>query len=304
MRKRVKIGIDVGGTLIKMGLVDERAGIHFRREVKTPSNISKIDLINYIISNIEAIIYNAGVKKRDIAGIGMGVPGLVDSKRGIVHGMTNIRGWKDVPLKSILEKRLRLKVEIDNDVNAMTLAEHKFGAGKGADNMVCVTLGTGVGGGIIISGCLYRGNAMSAGEIGHVPINENGPKCNCGGTGCLESYIGNRRILIEARKAFNKNITLEALSAAANKGDKKARAVWEAAARRLAVALSGVINLLNPDRIIIGGGVSKAGNLILGPLRKEIACRAMDVPARHVKIRLAELGSDAGIIGASLLILS
>lgn len=302
MYKGAKIGIDLGATFIKMALVDHSGRMYFRREIKTPANSEKAHLINSIVTNVESIIRESGLKKSKFLGVGIGVPGLVDSKKGIVHTLTNIKGWRGVPLRRILEKRLGLKIGVDNDVNAMTLAEYKFGAGKGADNIICLTLGTGVGGGIIIEGRLYRGNSMSAGEIGHMPINENGPRCNCGGRGCLESYIGNRYILQRAKKAFGDYIKLEYITFLAKRGDRKALDIWEEVAEKLSVALTGVINLLNPDRIIIGGGVSNAGSFILKPLKEEIKKRAMQVPASHVKIVIAKLGADAGIIGASLLV--
>ncbi len=195
-----------------------------------------------------------------------------------------------------------MRVELDNDVNAMTLGEFVFGAGKGCDNLVCVTLGTGIGGGIIIDGKLYRGGSMAAGEIGHMPINEIGPKCNCGGLACLERYIGNRYILDRTKKAFGGNIKLETVTDLAKKGNKKAIKIWTDVAKKLGVALAGVVNLLNPDRIVIGGGISNAGGLILTPLKKEIKMRAMKGQAAHVKIVLAKLRGDAGIIGSSLLV--
>ncbi|MFH1853732.1 MAG: ROK family protein [Candidatus Omnitrophota bacterium] len=301
MPKRVKIGIDLGATRMKIGLVDIRGKVFLRREVDTPSQAGQPAIIDSIVNNLAIIIKESGLRKQDIGGVGIGVPGPVDSKRGIVHYFPNIKGWDNVPLKSILQKRLGMKVDLDNDVNAMTLAEHRFGAGRTAENLICLTLGTGVGGGIIINNEIYRGSTMLAGEIGHIPINEKGPKCNCGGIACLERYIGNRYILKKAQRIFGKNITLEHLSGLAEKGNKKARAIWRDVGRKLAIALTGVVNLLNPDMIVIGGGVSKAGNLILGPLRKELRIRPMKGQALHVKIARAKLGGDAGIIGASLL---
>jgi len=302
MSKQVKIGIDFGATRIKIGIVDKKGKVLFRRELDTPSNAKQSVLIDYIISNIKNIITLSGLKNTNIKGIGIGVPGPVDSVRGVIHYFPNIKGWKDVPLRAILEKRLGLRVEIDNDVNAMTLGEYVFGAGRGDLNVVCLTLGTGVGGGIIINGGLYRGSTLCAGEIGHIPINEHGPRCNCRGEACLESYIGNRYILERARRIFGDSITLERLTCLAKNGDIHAVSIWEDVAKKLATALTGVVNLLNPDKIIIGGGVSNAGSLILRPLKKELQRRAMKDQAKHVKVVRAKLGGDAGIIGASLLV--
>ena len=302
MSKRVKIGIDLGATRLKMALVDEKGRIFYRREINTPFNAKKAELINSIVTNVREIVKKSGLKKKDILGIGIGVPGPVDSEKGIVRYFPNIKGWKEVALKAILQKKLGMKVALDNDVNAMTLGEYKFGAGKGALNLVCLTLGTGVGGGVIINGEIYRGSTMCAGEIGHIPINEKGPRCNCRGTACLERYIGNRYILDRARGIFGKNITLERLDILAKRGNRKAKRIWEDLGKKLGTALTGVVNLLNPDLIIIGGGVSKAGESILGPLRREIKARPMKDQARHVKVVRAKLGGNTGIIGASLLL--
>jgi len=292
------IGVDLGATFVKMGIVDSNGRVYSRRKIETPARAKKALLIDAIIYNIRDIIRVSGKK---IYGVGIGVPGPVDSKKGVVHYFPNIKGWNEVPLKAILQKKLGMAVELDNDVNAMTLGEFVFGAGKRCDNLVCVTLGTGVGGGIIINGKLYRGGSMAAGEIGHMPINEIGPRCNCRGIACLERYVGNKYILERAKKVFGNNITLERLSSLGRSGNKKSIAIWRDFAKKLSVAIIGVVNLLNPDKIVIGGGVSSAGSLILTPLKKEIKTRAMKDQAKHVKIVLAKLGADAGIIGSSLL---
>ncbi len=192
MSKQVKIGLDLGGTSIKMALVDTGGGLSFRRETATPFKAGRSEVIGLLVDDIRDIIKKSGVKKRDLGGVGIGVPGPVDFKNGIVRYFPNIKGWDNVPLRSIMERRLALKAALDNDVNAMTLGEYRFGAGKGTVNLVCLTLGTGVGGGLIINRKLYRGSTMCAGEIGHIPINEKGPICNCRGVACLERYIGNR----------------------------------------------------------------------------------------------------------------
>jgi len=296
------IGIDVGATFIKIGLVDANGRIKERSIVPTPSHVPHLELILILSSAIKKIIKKTRLKPKDIRGVGIGAPGPVDSDSGIVHYLPNIKGWEDVALKSLLEKKLGMRVELDNDVNAMTLAEHKFGAGKGTKNIVCVTLGTGVGGGIVIEGKIYRGGSMAAGEIGHMPLNEIGPLCNCGGRACLERYIGNKYILDRARIALGRDITLEKVSKLAASGNKKALDIWEEVGRKLGIALTQVVNLLNPDKIIIGGGISEAGKFILDPARKTVLTRAMKGHSHHVKIVAAKLGRDAGIIGASLLL--
>lgn len=314
MKKSYTIGVDFGGTYIKLGLVDSKGNIFLKDSFKTGIYKTREALVGALVDNIKDLIQESGLKNYSISGVGIGVPGLVDSKKGIIYYLVNVKGWKNVRLKSILEKRLGLPVMIDNDVNAMTLGEFRFGAGKLAKNLVCLTLGTGVGGGLIIEGRLYRGSSMVAGEIGHIPINEYGPRCNCGGLACIERYIGNRYILEEAKRLFKKrpskiisklisgkpsNLSPEILSEAAVLGDRLAKKIWRETGRRLGICLSGVINLLNPEKIVIGGGLSGVGGFLFDSVNRTISSRAMAFPKRKVKIVRARLGPDAGIIGAA-----
>lgn len=302
MAEKFIAGIDLGGTNLKAALLDQGYRISDKRVLTTRRFAKKNDLILAITGAIDALISDNNLARQDMLGAGLGLPGPVDASRGIVHFFPNIPGWKEVRLKSILEKKLGAPVFIDNDAKLMCLAEHKLGAAKGRTNAICVTLGTGVGGGIIINGKLYRGSNNAAGEIGHIPINESGPGCNCGGYACLESYIGNNRVLGEARRVFGRNMTLEKLSYLAAKGNKKAGAIWLRFAERLSAALVGAVNLLNPDCIVIGGGVAEAGKVLFANVRKIISSRAMSVQARQVKIFKAKLGNDAGLIGAAILV--
>lgn len=302
MTKKFIVGIDLGGTNLKIALLDLRYQIKDKEVLNTQKFIKKENLICAIIDSINKVIEDNNLSRANILGIGLGLPGPIDYERGVAHFFPNIPGWKEANLKSILERRLRLPVFVDNDAKLMSLAEYKLGAAKGSRNAVCITLGTGVGGGIIINGNLYRGRGNASGEIGHLPINEKGPRCNCGGRACLETYIGNNRILKEAKRLFRRDITLEELSHLARKQNRKAQTIWLKVARRLAVALVGAVNLLNPDCIVIGGGVAGAGKVLFDHIRKIIARQAMSVQARHVKVFRAKLGNNAGLIGAAILV--
>ena len=310
MTKKFIIGIDLGGTNLKIALLDLKYNIIYKNVLSTKGFVKKENLVLATINSINGIIRNSNLIKKNILGVGLGLPGPIDIKRGLVHFFPNIPGWKEVNLKSILNKKLRLPIFLDNDANLMCLAEYKLGAAQGFKNVVSLTLGTGVGGGIIIDGNLYRGSSSLAGEIGHMPINEKGPDCNCGGVACLETYIGNNRIIKEARRLFKRNISLEELSSLAKKtspaqaGRQNNRAVdlWSKVAEHLGIALTGVVNLLNPDCIVIGGGVAGAGSILFDKVRETITKRAMSVQARHVKVFKARLGSDAGIVGAAILV--
>lgn len=302
MAEKFIIGIDLGGTNLKIGLLDLKYKLRDKKVLSTKRFFKKESLIQAIVDSVYKIIKDNNLNKTDILGIGLGLPGPVDVKRGIVHFFPNIPGWKEVNFKSILEKKLKLPIFLDNDANLMSLAESKLGAARGLMNVICLTLGTGVGGGIIIDGTLYRGSSFAAGEIGHVPINEKGPTCNCGGMGCLEAYIGNQRIVKEARRLFRRGISLEDLSHLAKKQNKMAIKIWSEVGRRLGVALVGVVNLLNPDGIVIGGGVAGAGKVLFDKIRETILKRAMSVQAKQVRIYRAKLGGDAGLMGAAILV--
>jgi glucokinase len=296
------IGIDLGGTNLKLGLFDQKLKIKDRKVLSTRVFKAKDSLIKAIVGSVEDVLCRNNLKKKDILGIGLGLPGPIDFPRGVVHFFPNIPGWKNIPLKKILKARLAMEIFMDNDANLMSLAEQRLGAARNFRNVFCVTLGTGIGGGIILEGRLYRGSGFASGEIGHIPINESGPRCNCGGIACIESYIGNRRIMSAAAKIFGKKITLEQLSQLAKKKNRPACAIWSGAGKKLGIALTGVVNLLNPDCVVIGGGVANAGKALFESIKNTVKIRAMPVQAAQVKILKAKLGDDAGMIGAALLV--
>lgn len=302
MVKKFIIAIDLGGTNLKYALLDSQLKIKAKNSFSTKSFDNKTKLINGISNSVSDFILSQGLTKNTIFGVGIGLPGPVDSKKGIVHFLPNIPGWKEVPLKKILEKKIKLPIFVDNDAKLMTIAEHRVGAAKKFQNALCLTLGTGVGGGLIINGSLYRGNDNAAGELGHIPLNEVGPLCGCGGKACLEGYVGNAVILKKAYKLFKKNITLEEISQMAKYNNIKAIKFWKSVGEKLGLGLSGIVNLLNLDVIVIGGGVSDAGKILFDSIKQTITLRAMSVQSKRVKIFKAKLGNEAGVIGAGLLV--
>lgn len=302
MDKKVIFAVDLGGTNLKLALFNDK----LKLLTKTVHSTAKYRKKNSFIQLIGDVLLDSiginGLSKGSLLGVGLGVPGPVDYEKGTVHFFPNIPGWKDVPLAKLLSRKTGLPVIIDNDVNLMCLAEGRFGAAVSSRNALCITLGTGVGGGILIDGRLYRGSSYLAGEIGHMPLNLDGPRCNCGGRACLERYVGNRYIALYARKAFGRQVSLEELSVLGRNGDKKAIRVWRGIGEYLGVALSSAVNLLNPDTIVIGGGVAEAGEVLFKQVRMVIAERAMPDSAKAVNVVRAELGSDAGLKGAALLV--
>lgn len=312
------MGVDIGGTNIKLALCDKRARLRGKRTFSTTSFKDKKALIDGIVGHIKDLVSDAGLKKRDIIGVGIGAPGAIDIRTGTVHYLINIPDWREVPLGSILKKKLGLPVFVDNDVNVMALGEVYFGAGKGAVNMLCITLGTGVGGGLILDGKLYRGSSYAAGEFGHVPISLDGPKCKCGSWACVEAYAGNNYIVRDVVRQIRKGqktliaklvggdlskITPEIISEAERKGDRFAKKVWTDVGEKIGIGLAGVVNLLNVEKIVIGGGVAEAGKTLFDSIKKTINDRAMKLPAKTVRIVKAKLGYDAGLIGAATLVL-
>jgi len=302
--KQYVVGVDVGGTNIKLGVVGPAGVIIFRNSFATkPFASSRTKLIDALTREIEAAIITSGLTKKQIAGVGIGVPGLVDFERGFVRFLPNIHGWKNVPLKRILQKKIKLPVFVDNDVKVITLAESKFGAGRGVKNLICLTLGTGVGSGLILNGALYRGQDNAAGELGHMPLNEHGPKCNCGGFGCFERYVGNHALCVLACRIMGKQgMSMEAMHALAEKGNKRALVFWKKAAEHIGNGLVGVVNLLNPHLIVIGGGISHNEKFLFKNVTATIKQRAMSLQGAAFKIKRAKFKDDAGIIGAYVLV--
>ena len=312
---KYSIGIDIGGTNITVALVTKKGKIV--RKIKFPTKVEegKTKIIKRIVKALDEV--TKGLQSKSIEGIGIGVAGDIDQKRGIVRFSPNLF-WKNVPIARLINKKFKVKVVVDNDANAAAWGTYILETKRKAKNLICITLGTGVGGGLILNGRIYHGASGSAGEIGHITVNTQGQKCNCGNYGCLETYVGSAYIVRKAIKEIKKgerslikklaggnlqSITSQTIQAAALKGDKLARRIWKEAGEYLGIALSGVINLLNPGVIVFGGGVAKAEELIFQPMKKEIRKRAFRVPFEKVKFTRTKFGADLGVIGASLLTL-
>lgn len=301
---KLTLGIDIGGTNIKLGLVNSLGKVLARTDFSTRTcSHNRNKLLEALLEAICSLLAQHGIKKTGIQGIGIGLPGLIDPARGVVNVLPNISGWKNVPLKKIIETRLGIKTFLENDVNLITLGEWKYGAGRGIKNLVCITLGTGVGGGLIINNQLYRGEGFVAGEVGHMPLNEEGPACGCGGYGCFERYVGNRYVLKKAAKIFHKpDIDFIDIRRFSRQRNPQAYVFWKNMATHIGNGLAGIVNLLNPAMIVIGGGVSNNHQYLFPTIRQVIKKRAFKIPALMVKIVRAELGNDAGIIGAQVLV--
>ncbi|MFA5270969.1 MAG: ROK family protein [Candidatus Omnitrophota bacterium] len=292
----VFLGIDWGGTYIKAGVVNSKGKIL----EKTVYSSGELKEKQAFISEIKKL--KNRFDKYNIKAIGIGAPGMIDVERGSIYYLPNVPGWKNFPLKSILKKELKIPVFIDNDANVFALAEVRRGAGSGKSRAIFLTLGTGLGGAVIFEGKILEGKT-SAAELGHVPISIEGKECGCGGRGCIETLTGSNYLLQrykqlkklkvapkEVKEIFNK----------AKKGEKEALIIWEEFSMHLGKFLSGMINIFNPQIIILGGGVSGAFSLFKPLLLKVIKKQVMWPNLKDLKLVRAEL-KDAGIVGAALL---
>ncbi|MBI4725613.1 ROK family protein [candidate division TA06 bacterium] len=308
--KSVLLGLDLGGTNIKGVLLDAKTlkPVH-RLQVPTSARRGARAVIGTMAAAIRKLVGWAAANKMSVRAIGIGSAGLVN--RGTVRNSPNLPGWQDaVPLEQLLKnelKGLNVPLAIDNDANCFVLAETFCGAVKGYQDVVGLTLGTGVGGGIVLGGKLYRGFTGGAGELGHVSIKYDGPSCLCGNKGCLEAMVGAGAIVRRYRflnskfKIQNSKFTVVEISVRAKRGEVAAVKALAETGILLGVGLANYVNIFNPQAIVIGGGVAQAGKYIMKPVVREMKQRAMPYNALGVKVKLARLGPWAGAIGAALL---
>ncbi|MEH7399549.1 ROK family glucokinase [Gottfriedia acidiceleris] len=316
MMAKMIVGVDLGGTSIKLALLTNNGEFIDKWEVPTDKSDSGKHIPKTITIAIEEKLKQMDKTKEEIAGIGIGAPGSVRLEDGLIFAAVNL-GWVNFPLKEILEKESGIPVIVDNDANIAAVGEMWKGAGNGAKDVVMVTLGTGVGGGVIVNGDVAHGISGSAGEIGHITVQlENGVLCNCGKRGCLEtisSATGIARIANEKLQNTTKETVLKEMSngspvttkdvfEAYSNGDEVAEEIVNHVMRYLALVLAGVGNTLNPENIIIGGGVSNAGELLLKPLKKYFDEFAFTTVRDSTRLSIAKLGNDAGAIGAAYLV--
>lgn len=309
------IGVDLGGTNLRVGIVDQNGNILENLKRPTLANEGKEKVIDRIIGSLTEALTLSSQLSRDIRGICIGVPGFLDLKRGIIRESPNLPGWKDVALKEEIKKRADFPtVLLQNDANIFTYGEWLRGAGKGYDSIVGITLGTGVGGGLILDRKIWLGEDGTAGEIGHMIVEPSGLKCQCGRHGCLESYSSGTGIVKRAVMALNNggdsslldrvsgdfsSISPRTVFEEAMAGDGLSIDLIGEAGKYLGIAVVTLINILNIKRFVIGGRVANAGDLILEPARREIIRRAINVPKKEEIIVQAGLGDNAGIIGAA-----
>ncbi len=299
------LGIDIGGTKTTVGVADRYGKLLLDKTILTPNVLGPDLNIGMIIPAVHEIILKQGDR---VTAIGIGCGGPLDRKTGTLHRVSNLPGWEGLCLTDIFSKECCAPAYLDNDATAAAMGEARFGAGRGVDNFVYFTISTGIGGGIIIGGKPYRGAGENAAEFGHMKLSDDGPICNCGDRGCLEAYASGTSIARIAKEGLDahprsklagvKDLTAEAVAAAAADGDEYAAEVWCTAMHHLGLGVANVVNALNPRRVILGGGVARAGDMLFDPVREVVAKRAMKALAADVEIVPAANGDLTGLYGA------
>ena len=313
--QKLVLAVDIGGTKIIAAVVSPGGKIVSRNYCLTMADKGTKAVSDRMLSAVDKAIAQAKLKTSELIGIGVAAAGILDTNRGIVTTSPNLPNWRNVPLRDVLADKLGVVTYIINDASAAALGEHRFGAGMGFNSIIYLTVSTGIGGGIIIDGELYVGADGCAGEVGHMTVEADGPRCHCGNFGCLEALASGWAVAKAAIKRLNngekssivelvdgrlENITAEAVAMAARRGDRLAADIVAEAAKYLGIGLANLVNIFNPELIVIGGGLSKMGDMLLKPARKVLKERAFQLPADTVRVVRACLGSDAGIIGAAV----
>jgi len=308
------IGCDLGGTNIKAGIVNLESGsVILTKSNPTLSVEGHAAVMDRMVDLITSLITESGLDQSEILGLGVSAPGVIDPINGTTIFLPNLVGqWRNIPLGEKLSNTLKLPVTLLNDVRAITYGEYIFGAGKGVNRMACFAIGTGVGGGLILNGELVLGFQGSAGELGHMTIEVNGLRCNCGNYGCLETYTSGPAISSRAEKVVRQGfttriadlvendlnkITPEIVAQAANEGDEIALEIWNSVGHYLGTGIANICVAFGPERVVLAGGVASAGDLLLTPIKKTLQERVFVMPIEKVEVVLSSLGDDAGIFG-------
>ena len=308
------VAIDLGGSKIALGVISREYRVLARADHPTLAEEGVESVISRIISAVKQLVASCGITLSQLCGISIAAAGAIDSPRGVITLSPNLPGWRDIPLGSIIEERLGIRTWLLNDANAAALGEHHLGVGRGVGSLIYLAIGTGIGGAIIIDGKLYTGACGGAGEIGHMTIEVNGPRCECGNIGCLEQLAAGKAIAREAKERLSsgersslteavagkiENITAKEVAVAARKGDSLAGDVINSAAIYLGVGVVSLVNIFNPEMIVVGGGIASMGDLLLAPVRQMVKERAFPESSAAVRIVTTELGKDAGLLGAA-----
>lgn len=310
------IGCDLGGTNLRAAIVDVKTGQVLRQKsIPTLARKGHEAVMKRMADLFLELIQSAGMQKDEIGGIGIGVPGVLDLEKGEVLFLPNLAGtWPNVPLRDTITRLTGLPTALLNDVRAITNGEWLFGAGRDVDTVAVFAIGTGIGGGLVLNGRLHLGIGGTGGELGHTTIDFNGPRCGCGNYGCLEAYASGPAITAMGLKAVTQGLTTciadlcendlnritpELIARAARQGDEIAKDIYERAGFYLGIAAANICVAIGPRRIIIGGGVALAGELLLDPIRRTLRERVTVMPVEQVEVVQSQLGNNAGVLGVA-----
>jgi glucokinase len=308
------LGVDLGGTKILTAVTNPRGKILSRDHSITPAPKGHKAVIHSILESAHCALGQADVAISDIIAVGVGAPGLINPDTGILFTSPNLPGWRDIPLRDTIQEKLGKKTFLINDANAAALGEFYFGAARGTRNFIYITISTGIGGGIVIDGRLYSGAIGAAGEVGHMTIDDDGPICNCGNRGCWETLASGTALAREARHRIEEGmrtsileyadgdlgkVTALVIQYAAERGDSLAKELIRRTGYYLGVGLANLINIFNPELIVIGGGLSNIGSMLLDPAFKVAGERAYEQAFQAVCFACAGLGRNSGVLGAA-----
>ena len=308
------LGVDLGGTKILTAVVNSQGKMLSRDHSITPAQKGHKAVIQSILESVYRALGQADVAISDLIAIGVGAPGLLNPETGILFTSPNLPGWRDVPLRDIMQERLGKKTFLINDANAAALGEFYFGAARGVRNFIYITLSTGIGGGIVIDGKIYSGAIGAAGEVGHMTVDDDGPICNCGNRGCWEMLASGTALAREARHRIKEGVktsileyaegdvekvTAQVIQSAAEQGDSLAKELIARTGYYVGVGLANLVNIFNPELIVIGGGLSNIGDMLFEPAFKVAGERAYKEAFQAVRFASAELGRNSGVLGAA-----
>jgi glucokinase len=294
------LGLDIGGTKLAAGVVDARGEVHSFLVEPTRAQEGPDAALPRLFELGRRAVAESGVGWASIEAVGIGCGGPLDAEAGVLIAPPHLPGWRDVPISELAVSAYERPVALENDATAAAAGEHRWGAGAGVRHMVYVTISTGVGGGVVIDGQLYRGAGGNGGELGHVTVDWRGRRCRgCGRNGCLEAYVSGTSIAERAQEAGLPFATSEAVAAAESAGDAGARALWNETVEALACGLVSIVNLFEPELVVLGGGVTRSGALLLDPVREAVRAGAMRPAGDAVEVVLSPLGDRVGVAGAA-----
>jgi glucokinase len=297
------LALDIGGTKLAAGVVSSDGRVLAFAVEPTPAEEGPERGLQRLFDLGRRVLADAGLEPQQLGGVGIGCGGPLDSTRGVLLAPLHLPGWRDVPVTALAESAFGVPAALENDGTAAAAGTHRWGAGRGTRTMVYLTVSTGVGGGVVADGRLYEGAMGNGSELGHITVDWRGRPCRgCGRRGCLEAYVSGTSIAERAQEAGLEETSGEAVAAAALDGDSIAQAVWDETIEALACGLTSIVNAFEPELVVVGGGVSRSGEQLLGPVRTKVHEQALTPAGRAVRLVRSALGEHVGVVGAAAIV--